>query len=81
MTVLQPFVDRHAILSLEKQFHLFDVVGERSWSADLGAGTVTFGEHVMGAALPAPRPTGAGCGFCSRSTTRRSPSPSPRPRG
>ena len=42
MTSLQPFVDRHAILSAEKQFRLFDLIGERSWSADLQAGTIAF---------------------------------------
>jgi hypothetical protein len=42
MTLLQPFVDRHVILSLEKQFRLFDVIGERDWSADLEAGTLSF---------------------------------------
>jgi len=42
MTSLQPFVDRHAILSAEKQFRLFDVIGERDWSADLEAGTISF---------------------------------------
>ena len=39
---LQPHVDRHVILSLEKQFRLFDVIGERDWSADLEAGTIRF---------------------------------------
>ena len=39
---LQPHVDRHAILSAEKQFRLFDLIGERAWSADLEAGTINF---------------------------------------
>lgn len=39
---LQPHIDRHAILSAEKQFRLFDVIGERDWSADLEAGTISF---------------------------------------
>ena len=42
MTALQAFVDRHAILSAEKQFRLFDVIGERDWSADLEAGIISF---------------------------------------
>jgi hypothetical protein len=53
---LQPLVDRHAILAMEKQFRLYDVVEERAWSADLDAGTVSFsagGEPpvTMGATL------------------------------
>ena len=40
--ILQSHVDRHAILAMEKQFHLYDVVGERSWSVDLEAGTLAF---------------------------------------
>ena len=39
---LQPHVDRHAILSAEKQFRLLDLIGERAWSADLEAGTLNF---------------------------------------
>ena len=39
---LHPHVDQHAILSAEKQFRLFDLIGERSWSADLEAGTLSF---------------------------------------
>ena len=49
---LQPHVDRHAILSAEQAFRLFDLVGERAWSADLEAGTITFGPDLtMGVAL------------------------------
>jgi hypothetical protein len=40
--MLQPHVDRHAILAMEKQFRLYDVVEERSWSVDLDAGTIAF---------------------------------------
>jgi hypothetical protein len=39
---LQPHVDRHVILSLEKQFRLLDLIGDRDWSADLEAGTMSF---------------------------------------
>ena len=49
---LQPHVDRHAILSLEKQFHVYDVIGEADWWVNLDDGTITFGgELEMSAAL------------------------------
>ena len=69
---LQPHVDRHAILRLEKQFQLFDVIGERAWSADLDAGTIIFAAEKrapsrrapleMGAALLGTEVAGRGCG-------------------
>jgi hypothetical protein len=49
---LQPHVDRHAILGLEKQFHAYDVIGDASWWVNLDEGTIVFGgELEMGAAL------------------------------
>ena len=52
MRTLQPHVDRHAILSFEKQFHVYDVIGEADWWVNLDDGTITFGgELEMGAAL------------------------------
>ena len=52
MAPLQPHVDRHAILGLEKQFHAYDVIGDASWWVNLDEGTIVFGgELEMGAAL------------------------------
>jgi hypothetical protein len=49
---LQPHVDRHAILGLEKQFHASDVIGDAAWWVNLDEGTIVFGgELEMGAAL------------------------------
>ena len=52
MAPLQPHVDRHAILGFEKQFHVYDVIGDASWWVNLDEGTIVFGgELEMGAAL------------------------------
>ena len=43
-------LDRHAILSAEKQFHLDDVIGDASWWVDLDAGKIVFGGELEMAA-------------------------------
>ena len=39
-------IDRHALLSAEKQFHLYDVIGDASWWVDLDAGKIVFGGEL-----------------------------------
>jgi hypothetical protein len=43
-------LDRHALLSAEKQFHLHDVIGDASWWVDLDAGRIVFGGELEMAA-------------------------------
>jgi hypothetical protein len=43
-------LDRHALLSAEKQFHLHDVIGEAPWWVDLDAGKIVFGGEIEMAA-------------------------------
>ncbi len=46
MSALQPLVDAHAVLAMEQQLHLADVVGERDFTASLDAGTISFGKKL-----------------------------------
>jgi hypothetical protein len=49
---LQDHVDRHAILSFEKQLHAYSIVGDRGWEVDFDAGTIHFDDGLdMGVAL------------------------------
>jgi hypothetical protein len=43
-------LDRHALLSAEKQFHLADVIGDAPWWVDLDAGKIVFGGELEMAA-------------------------------
>ena len=43
-------LDRHALLSGEKQCHLFDVIGEAPWWVDLDMGRIVFGGELEMAA-------------------------------
>jgi len=46
MHPLQPLVDASAVLAMEQQLHLADVVGERDFTASLDTGTISFGEDL-----------------------------------
>jgi len=46
VTALAELVHRHALLTMEKQLHAADVIGERPWQADLDAGTIAFGDDL-----------------------------------
>jgi hypothetical protein len=44
---LQAYVDRYAIRAFEKQLHAYDVVGDRGWEVDLGAGKIVFDDDLV----------------------------------
>lgn len=60
MATLQPLVDAHALLSMEQQLHLADVIGERDFTVDLDAGRICFGgelefvTELVGSEAPGP---------------------------
>lgn len=60
MSTLQPLVDAHAVLAMEQQLHLSDVVEERPFDVNLDAGTITFGgdlsyrAELVGSEAPGP---------------------------
>jgi hypothetical protein len=60
MATLQPFVDAHALLVMEQQLHLTDVIGGRDFAVDLEAGRARFGgeleyaTELVGSEAPGP---------------------------
>ncbi|MBL7258828.1 DUF6882 domain-containing protein [Paractinoplanes lichenicola] len=46
MSAFDDLFSRHVLTAMARQFALADVIGERDWAVDLGAGSVTFGNDL-----------------------------------
>ena len=43
----QELLERYAALAFDKQLNLYAVIGDRSWSVDMDAGTIAFGPDIV----------------------------------
>ena len=43
----QELLERYAALAYDKQNDLYEVIGDNSWNADMGTGTISFGPELV----------------------------------